>query len=172
MLLQEQVDEMASRYKECFGEVFRFQILNSTLWVDHISERHNGWYPASSGPGTPFRDLHHSSLEKPILQCSRLNTDYVELSNRGRYVRLVQQVEEKKSSCILTNHMLLIVIDSAGGLSGKGKIPYAILALMDVIRHHPGQVNHQSLSFIYSMLQEDNSMIDSSNRHLNICCQQ
>lgn len=49
--MQEQVDEMASRYKECFGEVFRFQILNSTLWVDHISERHNGWYPASSGPG-------------------------------------------------------------------------------------------------------------------------
>ena len=29
----------------------------------------------------------------------------------------------------------------AGGLSGKGKIPYAILALMDVIRHHPGQVS-------------------------------
>ena len=28
----------------------------------------------------------------------------------------------------------------AGGLSGKGKIPYAILALMDAIRHHPGQV--------------------------------
>ena len=51
LCLQEQVNEMASRYKECFGEVFRFQILNSTLWVDHISERHNGWYPASSGPG-------------------------------------------------------------------------------------------------------------------------
>ena len=50
-MLQEQVGEMASRYKECFGEVFRFQIINSTLWVDHISERHNGWYPASSGPG-------------------------------------------------------------------------------------------------------------------------
>ena len=49
--VQEQVNEMASRYKECFGEVFRFQILNSTLWIDHISERHNGWYPASSGPG-------------------------------------------------------------------------------------------------------------------------
>ena len=29
----------------------------------------------------------------------------------------------------------------AGALSGKGKIPYAILALLDVIRHYPGQVS-------------------------------
>ena len=29
---------------------------------------------------------------------------------------------------------------AAGALSGKGKIPYAILAIMDVIRHYPGQV--------------------------------
>lgn len=35
---------------------------------------------------------------------------------------------------------LLSVRCIAGGLSGKGKVPYAILALMDVIRHHPGQV--------------------------------
>ena len=29
---------------------------------------------------------------------------------------------------------------TAGALSGKGKIPYAILAIMDVIRHYPGQI--------------------------------
>lgn len=58
LTLQDQVDEMATRYKECLGEVFRFQILNSTLWVEHISERHKGWYPASSGPGT----AHHCAL--------------------------------------------------------------------------------------------------------------
>ena len=29
----------------------------------------------------------------------------------------------------------------AGALSGKGKIPYAVLALMDVMRHYPGQVS-------------------------------
>ena len=28
-----------------------------------------------------------------------------------------------------------------GVLSGKGKIPYAILALMDTLRHYPGQVH-------------------------------
>ncbi|EIE18997.1 hypothetical protein COCSUDRAFT_54837 [Coccomyxa subellipsoidea C-169] len=71
------VTEMALRYRECFGEVFRFQIINGTLWVDHISERHSGWYPSRMG---------------------------------------------------------------AGSLSAKGKIPYAILALMDTLRHHPGQI--------------------------------
>ena len=42
---------MALRYRECFGEVFRFQIINGTLWVDHISERHSGWYPSRMGAG-------------------------------------------------------------------------------------------------------------------------
>ena len=42
---------MSRRYRECFGEVFRFQIMNGTLWVDHISERHQGWYPSKLGAG-------------------------------------------------------------------------------------------------------------------------
>ena len=33
----------------------------------------------------------------------------------------------------------------AGALSGKGKIPYAILALLDVLRHYPGQVCQRML---------------------------
>lgn len=28
-----------------------------------------------------------------------------------------------------------------GALSGKGKIPYAVLGLLDVLRHYPGQVS-------------------------------
>ncbi|CAL5226901.1 g9774 [Coccomyxa viridis] len=74
---QSLVAEMAMRYRECFGEVFRFQIINGTLWVDHISERHGGWYPSQDGEGN---------------------------------------------------------------LAAKGKIPYAILTLMDTLRNHPGQV--------------------------------
>lgn len=50
---QAMVDEMSRRYRECFGEVLRFQIVNSTLWIDHISERHEGWYPAKLGVGKP-----------------------------------------------------------------------------------------------------------------------
>ena len=49
--MQSAVTEMALRYRECFGEVFRFQIINGTLWVDHISERHDGWYPSRMGAG-------------------------------------------------------------------------------------------------------------------------
>lgn len=39
------------------------------------------------------------------------------------------------SPCLATKRKPL-----AGALSGKGKIPYAILAIMDVIRHYPGQI--------------------------------
>ena len=52
--LQSAVTEMALRYRECFGEVFRFQVINGTLWVDHISERHDGWYPSKMGEGEVF----------------------------------------------------------------------------------------------------------------------
>lgn len=38
-------------------------------------------------------------------------------------------------TCVLTS-----ICVAAGALSGKGKIPYAILGLLDVIRHYPGQV--------------------------------
>ena len=31
---------------------------------------------------------------------------------------------------------------AAGNLAAKGKIPYAILTLMDVLRSHPGQVSN------------------------------
>ncbi len=51
LVLQSAVTEMALRYRECFGEVFRFQVINGTLWVDHISERHDGWYPSKMGEG-------------------------------------------------------------------------------------------------------------------------
>ncbi|KAL3133656.1 hypothetical protein ABBQ32_008167 [Trebouxia sp. C0010 RCD-2024] len=68
---------LSGRWHECLGEVLRFQIINGSLWIDHLSERHSGWYPARLGPGA---------------------------------------------------------------LSGKGKIPYAILGLLDVIRHYPGQI--------------------------------
>ena len=71
--VQEQVDEIASRYKECFGEVFRFQILNSTLWVDHISERHNGWYPASSGPGDAQYSLRQLESDTASGFCKHLH---------------------------------------------------------------------------------------------------
>ena len=50
-LVQDMVEEMSRRYRECFGEVFRFQVMNGTLWVDHISERHQGWYPSKLGAG-------------------------------------------------------------------------------------------------------------------------
>ena len=53
LLEQDMVEEMSRRYRECFGEVFRFQIMNGTLWVDHISERHQGWYPSKLGAGDP-----------------------------------------------------------------------------------------------------------------------
>jgi hypothetical protein len=56
-LLQSAVTEMALRYRECFGEVFRFQIINGTLWVDHISERHSGWYPSRMGAGKRLQPL-------------------------------------------------------------------------------------------------------------------
>lgn len=68
---------LSGKWHECLGEVLRFQIINGSLWIDHLSERHAGWYPARLGPGA---------------------------------------------------------------LSGKGKIPYAILALLDVLRHYPGQI--------------------------------
>lgn len=60
---QSLVAEMAMRYRECFGEVFRFQIINSTLWVDHISERHGGWYPSQDGEGDTRTLLKHSVCE-------------------------------------------------------------------------------------------------------------
>ncbi|KAK9859348.1 hypothetical protein WJX84_004391 [Apatococcus fuscideae] len=74
---RELIDEASRRYLECTGEVLRFQIVKGVLWVDHLSERHDGWYPSKFGPGV---------------------------------------------------------------LSGKGKIPYAILAVMDTLRHYPGQI--------------------------------
>lgn len=101
---------MALRYRECFGEVFRFQIINGTLWVDHISERHNGWFPAREGEG----EVH---LQFP--------TCLVAIDDQ-RYAR---HPASTKTFC-----------DAAGNLAAKGKIPYAILTLMDTLRNHPGQV--------------------------------
>lgn len=51
---QELIDNYAlsGKWHECLGEVLRFQIINGTLWIDHLSERHAGWYPARLGPGT------------------------------------------------------------------------------------------------------------------------
>ena len=51
MVLQELIDEASRRYLECTGEVLRFQIVKGVLWVDHLSERHDGWYPSKFGPG-------------------------------------------------------------------------------------------------------------------------
>ena len=65
-LLQSAVTEMALRYRECFGEVFRFQIINGTLWVDHISERHSGWYPSRMGAG---ERLSHVYCMADVLAC-------------------------------------------------------------------------------------------------------
>jgi len=46
--------------------VLRFQIINGSLWIDHLSERHAGWYPARLGPGASTNiallldhQLHH-----------------------------------------------------------------------------------------------------------------
>lgn len=62
--MQSLVAEMAMRYRECFGEVFRFQIINGTLWVDHISERHGGWYPSQDGEGNSGTFLDMLLLKK------------------------------------------------------------------------------------------------------------
>ena len=58
---------MALRYRECFGEVFRFQIINGTLWVDHISERHDGWYPSRMGEGARPNLLAVDALLGPVV---------------------------------------------------------------------------------------------------------
>ena len=63
-VLQSLVAEMAMRYRECFGEVFRFQVINGTLWVDHISERHGGWYPSQDGEGDARTYLDMLLLER------------------------------------------------------------------------------------------------------------
>ena len=54
--MQELIDEASRRYLECTGEVLRFQIVKGVLWVDHLSERHDGWYPSKFGPGTAPKD--------------------------------------------------------------------------------------------------------------------
>ena len=62
--MQELVDSYAlsGRWHECLGEVLRFQIINGSLWIDHLSERHSGWYPARLGPGDAFRFTAHHFL--------------------------------------------------------------------------------------------------------------
>ncbi len=54
--VQELIDEASRRYLECTGEVLRFQIVKGVLWVDHLSERHDGWYPSKFGPGASLLD--------------------------------------------------------------------------------------------------------------------
>lgn len=51
LLLQELVEAAANMYDVCDGDLFRFQILNGSLWVHHVTERRGGWYPAVLGPG-------------------------------------------------------------------------------------------------------------------------
>lgn len=112
--MQELVDSYAlsGRWHECLGEVLRFQIINGSLWIDHLSERHSGWYPARLGPGNVYSPHHMLMLHVCLLLLS---------------VLLVRQLFSQ-------------VYIAAGALSGKGKIPYAVLGLLDVIRHYPGQV--------------------------------
>lgn len=109
-VLQSQVAEMALRYRECFGEVFRFQIINGTLWVDHISERHDGWFPAREGEG----EVHPQVTIFLVAIDDQLYAHHPASTN--------------------------IFCDATGNLAAKGKIPYAILTLMDTLRNHPGQV--------------------------------
>ena len=33
--------------------MLRFQVLNGSLWVHHVTERNGGWYPAVQGPQNP-----------------------------------------------------------------------------------------------------------------------
>ena len=49
---------LSGRWHECLGEVLRFQIINGSLWIDHLSERHSGWYPARLGPGNDALRLY------------------------------------------------------------------------------------------------------------------
>ena len=109
-VLQSQVAEMALRYRECFGEVFRFQIINGTLWVDHISERHDGWFPAREGEGEVYL----------------------------QYITCLVAIDDQHDACHPACTKTLC--DVTGNLAAKGKIPYAILTLMDTLRNHPGQV--------------------------------
>ena len=44
-------------------------------------------------------------------------------------------------SSIFPDNSHKISLGTAGNLAAKGKIPYAILTLMDVLRTHPGQVS-------------------------------
>lgn len=108
---QSLVAEMALRYRECFGEVFRFQVINGTLWVDHISERHGGWYPSQDGEG---------KVRIVVKTCTLLCMYSPARSGKLRGA---------EEAC-----------EAAGNLAAKGKIPYAILTLMDTLRNHPGQV--------------------------------
>lgn len=59
-VLQEMIDSYAlsGKWHECLGEVLRFQIINGSLWIDHLSERHAGWYPARLGPGQNYTALY------------------------------------------------------------------------------------------------------------------
>ncbi|KAL4451241.1 hypothetical protein ABPG77_009313 [Micractinium sp. CCAP 211/92] len=45
------VEGAASLYDDCEGDLLRFQVLKGSLWVQHITERRAGWFPAEFGPG-------------------------------------------------------------------------------------------------------------------------
>lgn len=70
--MQELVDSYAlsGRWHECLGEVLRFQIINGSLWVDHLSERHSGWYPARLGPGNALFALCYTPVCPHYVQLS------------------------------------------------------------------------------------------------------
>ncbi|PSC76631.1 O-glucosyltransferase 1-like [Micractinium conductrix] len=76
-ITQEVVHAAAQLYDVCDGDLLRFQVLNGSLWVQHVTDRRKGWYPSGLGPGN---------------------------------------------------------------LASKGRVPYAILALMDTLRMFPGQI--------------------------------
>lgn len=71
------VDSSEELYDICDGDMLRFQIVNGTLWVFHISGQAGGWYPAVLGPGN---------------------------------------------------------------VAAKGRVPYALLLLMQTLRAFPGQI--------------------------------
>ena len=75
--LQDLLESAAQLYDVCDGDMLRFQVVNGSLWVHHITDRRAGWYPAVLGKGN---------------------------------------------------------------VAAKGRVPYAILALLKTLRLFPGQV--------------------------------
>ena len=126
---QKLVRKALRRVRACHGGVLRFQTINGSLWVHHDSPRpEEGWWPSHYGPGAGT----HCTQTCPST-CSSVAA--------GMVCRLL--LRDPSMFHVLTNlapgHECLLSW-SPGWVSGKGRIPLMVLALMDLLREFPGQV--------------------------------